>query len=86
MFSNANLEIFRQRLVELLNNSQLPVGVAYYIMKDVLIEVEKLYQQAINEDLKTPEETVEKFHIDPNNSQNNPDITQNIEKKENVNE
>ena len=84
--NNASLEIFRQQLVELLNNSQLPVGVAYYIMKDVLIEVEKLYQQAINEDLKTPEETVGEFHIDPNNSQNNPDIIQNIEKKENINE
>ena len=44
-----NLQIFDliQNIRNTLTNSNLPIGVVYYIIKDVYNEIEQLYQQQV---------------------------------------
>lgn len=44
-----NLQIFNliQNIKDILANSNLPIGVVYYILKDIYKEIEQLYQQQI---------------------------------------
>ena len=55
---NYQMEVFHQQLIDLLNNSGLPIGSAYYIMKDCLHELEVGYQQAILSEKDAPEDKV----------------------------
>ena len=48
--NNYMIEDFHQKLIGLINNSGLTVGTAYFILKDVLNSLEKLYIQSIQED------------------------------------
>ena len=52
-------ERFRQTIREVIQNSELDVGAVFFILKDVLGEVESLYRQQIQKEL-TQEETEEK--------------------------
>lgn len=45
---NLQIEITKQNLVNDINNSGLPVGVVLYIMKDLVNDLEKNYNQIIN--------------------------------------
>ena len=38
---------FEIQLVDLINNAEIPAGAAYYILKDVLIKVQNVYQDNI---------------------------------------
>ena len=40
-------KIFKEKLIEVINNCDLPVSLAYYIVKDVYNELNFLYTQAI---------------------------------------
>ena len=44
-----NLQIFNliQDIKNILNNSNLPVGVIYYILTNICNEIEQLYQQQV---------------------------------------
>lgn len=44
---NTQIEKTRAEIISVLQNSKLPVGVCYYLTKDVLSEVESTYQQAL---------------------------------------
>lgn len=44
---NTQIEKTRAEIISILQNSKLPVGVCYYLTKDVLSEVESTYQQAL---------------------------------------
>ena len=44
---NTQIEKTRVEIISVLQNSKLPVGVCYYLTKDVLSEVESTYQQAL---------------------------------------
>ena len=46
---NQQIESTRQELINTLNNSQLPVGIAYYILKDIMTEVNNMYQASLSE-------------------------------------
>lgn len=41
---------FRKDLENLINNSNLPIDAAYYVLKDVIVEVEGLYKQEIEKE------------------------------------
>ncbi len=41
--NNATIKYFHQQLMNLINNCGLPVGTAYFIVKDTLNELEKMY-------------------------------------------
>lgn len=46
---NQQIENTRQELINTLNNSQLPIGIAYYILKDIMTEVDNMYQASLSE-------------------------------------
>ena len=44
------LNSFRKDLENLINHSNLPIDAAYYVLKDVMVEVEGLYRQEIEKE------------------------------------
>lgn len=61
--NNYMIEDFHQKLIGLINNSGLTVGTAYFILKDVLNSLEKLYIQSIQEDKENINSIVETHEI-----------------------
>ena len=61
---NYQMEVFHEQLIQLINKSGLPIGTAYYIVKDCLNELEMGYRKAIfNEKNSPPEETTEEIPL-----------------------
>ena len=50
MVNNLDIYKFKEDLVSLINNSNLLAGTAYYVMKDVLKDLEDTFKQSINQD------------------------------------
>ena len=48
--SNLDIYKFKEDLVSLINNSNLLAGAAYYVMKDVLKDLENTFKQGIDQD------------------------------------
>ena len=44
---NIKLNSLKTNLINTINQSKLPVGMVYYLLKDILIEVEKTYNQSL---------------------------------------
>lgn len=44
---NTKLNLLKTNLINIINQSKLPVGMVYYLLKDILIEVEKTYNQSL---------------------------------------
>lgn len=55
---NTACEYLKQQLITNINNSQLPIGVAYYIIKDIFQEVEKTYYATLNKEAMENQEEV----------------------------
>ena len=49
MFNN-KLETLRTNLIKTLNNSDLEIGAAYYVLKDVCNTLEEMYYNALNDE------------------------------------
>lgn len=49
MFNN-KLETLRTNLIKTLNNSDLEIGAAYYVLKDVCNMLEEMYYNAITDE------------------------------------
>lgn len=47
---NTEMNIFKENLINLIGNSQLPVGIIYYIIKDVFLNIENLYNQTLEKE------------------------------------
>ena len=45
-----HLYYLRKQIETILNNSKLPIDAAYYVLKDVLMEIEDLYRQQIEKE------------------------------------
>lgn len=43
---NLQIDNFKTEMVNFINESNLPIAVVYYVLKDVLLEVERVYNQA----------------------------------------
>lgn len=61
------LNNLKQQIVDLINNSKLSIDAVYFVLRDIYIEIEKLYQQEVykeqqqkleekNKEEKEPEE------------------------------
>lgn len=50
---NTIIENLRQNLINDINNSQLPVGIVYYVAKDVFTEIERGYKNALDSEKQT---------------------------------
>ena len=55
MFNN-KLETLRTNLIKTLNNSDLEIGAAYYVLKDVGNTLEEMYYNALNDERKKASE------------------------------
>lgn len=44
---NTKLNTFKSDLINMINNSDFPIGVSYYIVKDLLVDIEKTYKEAL---------------------------------------
>ena len=54
---NFQLESCKQDLINILNNSKMPIGALYYIIKDIYIELNNQYMTSINSySIKNPKE------------------------------
>lgn len=64
---NLQIEQTKQTLVQNINNSGLPIGVVLYIMKDLVSDLEKNYNQVVaneyNKQLQE-QESVETFTLE----------------------
>lgn len=47
---NSLMEDLQKKLINDINNSQLPVGIIYYIAKDVFMQIETEYQRTLKEE------------------------------------
>lgn len=47
---NTGMNIFKENLVNLIGNSQLPIGVIYYMLKDIFVDIEKLYNETLEKE------------------------------------
>lgn len=55
MFNN-KLELLRTNLIKTLNSSDLEIGAAYYVLKDVCNMLEEMYYNALNDERKKASE------------------------------
>ena len=56
---NQEIEQVRNNIVSVINNSNMPIGVVYYVMKDIMSEIELSYQKVLvakDEDAKNEDE------------------------------
>lgn len=61
---NYQMEVFHEQLIQLINKSGLPIGTAYFIVKDCLNELEMGYRKAIfNEKTSPTEDTTEEIPL-----------------------
>lgn len=44
-------EMFKRNLIDLINQNGLPIGVTYYVIKDIYQETEAYYNQYVNRQL-----------------------------------
>jgi len=61
---NGLMKKFEIELYNLINNSNLQIGEAYYILKCALLDLEKLYNQAVDEDSEEKSHQIETKEID----------------------
>ena len=43
------MEKFRTNLIQVINTAQLPIGEAYYVLKDVFRDVQDAYKESLKE-------------------------------------
>lgn len=44
---NQEIEQVRNNIVSVINSSNMPIGVVYYVMKDIMSEIELSYQKVL---------------------------------------
>ena len=65
------MEEFRQQIVNIFNNSDLPLDAKFYVFKDVFYEVNELYKQLLQNQKAMVEDTpVEETTEEPAAAQN----------------
>ena len=50
MSVNYSIESFRQNVYDLINRSQMPIGIAYFVFKDVFADITAAYQAAVQQE------------------------------------
>lgn len=56
---NKSIEELRVEISKLISESQLPIGVVYYLMKDIMREITFLYDQQIQQEASKSEKSEE---------------------------
>ena len=64
---NSMMQELHHNLIKDINSCQLPVGVVYFVLKDIFNETERSYINTLNaEKMATPEEVKEEIEKDEN--------------------
>lgn len=58
MSMNTLVNVLKENMTNVINNSQVPIGVVYYVLKDLLSEVEDVYEKTLK---KESQETFERL-------------------------
>lgn len=58
---NTLINVLKENLSNVINNSQLPIGVVYYVLKDLLIEVEEVYEKSLQKESQERLAEIEKI-------------------------
>ena len=58
---NTLINVFKENVSNVINNSQLPVGVVYYVLKDLFSEVEKIYTKSLQKESEERLAEIEKL-------------------------
>lgn len=57
---NTSINLFRNNIAQAINVSQLPVGVLYFVLKDVVKDIESAYNETLQKESKELKEQIEK--------------------------
>lgn len=41
------INVFKDNLTQVINNSQLPIGIVYYVLKGILSDIQNLYNETL---------------------------------------
>ena len=50
MTLNTLINVLKENMTNVINNSQVPIGAVYYVLKDLLSEVEEVYTQSLRKE------------------------------------
>ena len=61
---NLQIEVFHEQLIKLINECGLPIGAAYYVVKDCLNDLSVVYNKVIlEENQESAEDVVEEIPV-----------------------
>ena len=55
---NTGIDIFKTNIANVISTSQLPVGIIYYVFKDILTEIKDLYNETVQEETQKLQEQI----------------------------
>lgn len=67
---NLQIEEFRQTIIDTVNRSGLPISVAYYILKDVMIDFTDSYKNYLDQAKRREEDAKKLFESKEENEDN----------------
>lgn len=63
------INVFKDNLTQVINNSQLPIGIVYYVLKDVLSDIQNLYNETLNREKEEILNTLKKENKESENKE-----------------
>ena len=55
---NTGIDIFKANIANIISTSQLPVGIIYYVFKDILTEIKDLYNETVQQEAQKLQEQI----------------------------
>ncbi len=49
---NTLISVFKKNILNVINNSNLPISVVYYVTKDIFRDVEQIYNETLKKELE----------------------------------
>lgn len=56
---NTSINIFKNNIADVIRNAQLPVGVLYYVLKDVTNDIKDIYKETLQNEMQEIQEEKE---------------------------
>lgn len=71
---NLQIEQFKSNVLDLINNSKLPVAVVYYIFKDIQRDLDEVYSDALRREANAAQALVPEENGEPAPEQVNDEV------------
>ena len=49
---NTSINIFKNNMATVIHNSQLPVGILYYVLKDIVNDIQDIYKETLQKEMQ----------------------------------